>query len=378
MQEIQEAIKKIGVGKKGSKSLEKEHIQKIKNFFQKEGPIYHPTIGAFWGALWGKEISPEEKELLPFFFLYNTPSFLKPYIEKAQKKKTFSYQEAYILGKEFLFIPSSSSQDLFFKAFFASYLRVRYESTEEYLALLTSLKEEASLPIEILPKGIFLVEPTDGVIRSYLITPLIAKYFKERFGIPITTLSYQQNPGPKEGITLYELYKRDGISSFFDKVFFPDIYHPIFLEWVKIRRAILKRPFFSTLDRILNPYGASYILYSVAHSPYIKKIAEVLKKQNQIQAYVGFRGYEGSLLLSCNHPTSFLIGYKQKEGYKEEEIEVSPPKESRDFRIEEPSIEKNQEILFSPSREWEKRISYTQETLGNIFQYLQGKIQGNI
>ncbi len=378
MKEVKEAIKKIGVGKKGSKALEKEHIQVLKNFFQKEEGVYHPTIGAFWGALWGKEISQEEKELLPFFSSYHVPSFLKPYIEKIKEKKTFSYQEAYTLGKEFLFIPSSSSQDLFFKALFASHLRVRYESTEEYLALLTSLKESTSLPIKRLSKGIFFTEPADGVVRSYLITPLITKHLKEHFSIPITTLSYKENPGPKDGVRLYHLYERNGISSIFDEIFFPDLYHPVFLEWVKIRQAILKRPFFSTLDRILNPYGASYIFYSVAHSPYIRKIADVLKKQNEVQGYIGFRGYEGSLLLSCNHPTSFLIGYKKKDTYKEEEIEVFPPKEAKDFRIEEATSEKNQEILFSPSKEWKIRIKYTQETFRKIFQILQEKVQGNI
>jgi len=205
---ITRGIKAVGIGKRGSKSLEPELIAEIISEM-KSGSVPAIAKGAFFGALKIKGITEDELKFEEIFspgafsdtallaenLVGEAPDFIKSFCARLLQGETLDRKEAEQLG-DFLFSnqPGEGARGLV-----ASILRVRYETPEEYEGLLISLQKTFEEPFQgPIPKGapiIQMAEPFDGVDHSNMITPLIARFCQ--------TLNYRavslvgRNGGPK-------------------------------------------------------------------------------------------------------------------------------------------------------------------------------------
>jgi len=275
--------------------------------------------------------------------------------------KTLSRETAYRLGK-FLFSddPGDSA-----RALIASYLRVRYETTDEYDGLLSAMQETLEKPFcEKVPDGepvIQLAEPFDGVVHSYLLTPLLADYI-QNLGFRVVTM-VGRSSGPKMGNTVLDLIKTMGIKPIAShrdlEQSKPDFGWYISQEdlssavdrWVEIRRQTVKRPFLSTLEKFLNPIKAQIVITSAFHPPYTEKMIAVAERAGFPAALVMRNGQEGSLAFPLNRSIKILCSAQQCEGeYLRQEFEISPSEilgfEIKvDEKLSQPSLGENARLI---------------------------------
>ena len=93
---------------------------------------------------------------------------------------------------------------------YRQYLRVRYETEEEYRGFLDSLQDRFNSSIcfngvDKVKKSfpiIHIAEPFDGHVRCYNITPIIAKYLSARACVVLTGGPCS---GPKYGLNIHDI-----------------------------------------------------------------------------------------------------------------------------------------------------------------------------
>ncbi len=371
---ISRGIKTVGIGKKGSKALAPELISAILRDL-KEGKVSRLAQGAFFAGLVLKGISEEEMVLDQAFsagtlqypkrlveaIAFDAPEFVRWICVKLLQGNTLDKATAYQLGK---FLLSQEPGDGG-RGIAASALRVRYETADEYEGLLLSLQESVAEPFRgAVPMGepiIQLAEPFDGVDHSYLITPLVAKYFQDQ-GYRVMQL-VGRNSGPKFGNNLLDLaktlkvqflktntdlkYPKPNFGWFLNQ---EDLSNPLD-RWVDLRREIIKRPFFSTLEKFLNPLKAQIIITSAFHPPYTEKMITVAERAGFPSAIVIRNGVEGTLAFALKRPVKIMCSARQKDGsYLRHEFEIDPeqflgktiPLEEK---LEMPSLKENVRLI---------------------------------
>ncbi len=332
---LQQGVKLIGIGKHGSKKLPDQLIVEINNEL-KQGKSQPILIGAFVGALMMKEIEPSYLLLEEYFgkggltnasILWNNlcadaPTNLKNIGVKLINKQTLTLEESSELGN-FLFsdLPGES-----FRGMAVSILRIRYESDEEYKGLYNAIENSAIHTLNRFKNKtvIQLAEPFDGVEHSYLITPLIANALQNQNYEVMATCG--NNSGPKTTLNTWDLYKGLNVpfikgDSDLGNSFHPfgygldqQTFYPQLDKWVSKRRIIMKRPFLSTLEKVLNPIKANILITSVFHIPYLEKMVELGIMAGFDAVIVLKRGLEGSLAPSLTKATGILCAVKKANG----------------------------------------------------------------
>ena len=371
---IRRGIKTVGIGKKGSKPLDPELIAEILRDLQ-EGNVSLLAQGAFFAALVLKGITKEEMELekaltpgtlkdpkrLVEIFAFDVPEFVKNICVEFLQGKTIDRETAYRLGK---FLLSTEPGDGA-RGIAASALRVRYETPHEYEGLLLSLQESIEEPFkETVPPGepiIQLAEPFDGVDHSYMITPLVANYFQSR-GYRMVQL-IGRNSGPKFGNNLLDLGKalnadflkansnlKETKPTFGWFINQEDLSRPLD-RWVELRREIIKRPFFSTLEKFLNPVNADILITSAFHPPYTEKMITVAERAGFPGAIVIRNGLEGTLAFALKRPVKIMCSARQKDGsYQRHEFEFDAEQFLKKIipveeKLEAPALEENVRLI---------------------------------
>ncbi len=215
---ISRGIKSVGIGKRGSKSLDPQLIEDILIDI-KSGNVPAIVQGVFFGALFLKGITEEERQIEDAFapgilndpqqltetLTGESPDFVKTICARLFKGETLAKEEAERLG-DFLFSdqPGDGARGII-----ASILRVRYETPAEYEGLLTSMQKTIEDPFRApVPNGLPIIqmaEPFDGVDHSNLITPLTAQFI-QRLNFRVVSL-VGRNSGPKFGNNLLDLAK---------------------------------------------------------------------------------------------------------------------------------------------------------------------------
>lgn len=395
---IRRGIKTVGIGKKGSKPLDLGLISEILQDLQ-EGNVSPLAQGAFFAALVLKGITEEERKLEQAFtpgtlqdkkrlveaIAFDAPGFMKNICVKFLEGKTIDRETAYQLGK---FLLSTDPGDGA-RGIAASALRVRYETPEEYEGLLLSLQESIEEPFrEKIPSGdpiIQLAEPFDGVDHSYLITPLLANHFQTEGHRVIQLVG--RNSGPKFGNNLLDLGKAlngnflksnselvslRGVLSNDEAIYSKKIASPKkqarndttfgwFINqedlstplnrWVELRREIIKRPFFSTLEKFLNPLNADILVTSAFHPPYTEKMITVAERAGFPGAIVIRNGLEGTLAFALKRPVKMMCSARQKDGsYQRHEFEFDAEQFLEktipvEEKLEAPSLEENARLI---------------------------------
>jgi anthranilate phosphoribosyltransferase len=344
---LAEGIQMVGVGKQGSKNCSHEQIQKIIKDAQSD-QVSSAQLGAFFGALWMKGVTEEEESLNVLFpencvdkpergihfVLKLTPEYIKELLVKIIKGKILNYSEASTIA-EYLF--KNENQDEAGMAFIASALRVRYTEPIEYAAIFAQIQKTIRSqykPIHIHKTILQIAEPFDGVERSHLLTPILARHFANKgFQVVVQT---GRSAGPKFGLNLKGIIEQLQISplknsgdleampaqeSYVDQM-------DLSLEldrWVELRKKILKRPFLATLEKYVNPFGLNIFMASAFHHTFTDKMVEIAEEIGFPAIIISFKGIEGSLGLSLGRTAQVICSVRQSNGkYIRETIEANP------------------------------------------------------
>lgn len=369
---LQRGVKLIGIGKHGSKKLPEELIIEI-NEELGEGKASPILIGAFFGALMMKEIAPaylllekylEKGSLSDASTMWNklcfdAPARMKSIGVKLIQKQTLTLEEATALGS-FLFSEEPGES---FRGMAVSILRIRYESDEEYEGLYNAIQNSVINNTIVFTEApiIQLAEPFDGVEHSYMITPIIAHELqKQDYNVVVIC---GRTSGPKITLNTWDLYRGLNAEFLNTQMHVPElkhpfgwgldqkIFYPILDKWVERRKIIMKRPFLSTLEKVLNPVKANILITSVFHIPYLEKMAELGNMTGFDGVIVLKRGLEGTLAPSLAKATGVFCAAKMQDGtFTTKTIEVNNNdftqyRSDADAIIENLSIEQNIEYI---------------------------------
>lgn len=369
---LQRGVKLIGIGKHGSKKLPDELIIEI-NEELGEGKASPILIGTFFGALMMKEIVPayllfeeylEKGSLSDASTMWNklcfdAPARMKSIGVKLIQKQTLTLEDATALGS-FLFSDEPGES---FRGMAVSILRIRYESDEEYEGLYNAIQNSVVNNTIAFKKApiIQLSEPFDGVEHSYMITPIIAHELqKQDYNVVVVC---GRTSGPKITLNTWDLYR--GLNAEFLNIQMrvteskhpfgwgldQKIFYPILDKWVERRKIIMKRPFLSTLEKVLNPVKANILITSVFHIPYLEKMVELGNMTGFDGVIVLKRGLEGTLAPSLAKATGIFCAAKMQDGtFTTKTIEVNNNdftqyRSDIDAIIENLSIEQNIEYI---------------------------------
>lgn len=336
---LEKGIEIIGVGKIGSKNCSAELVDQLVMELKKpEVDQYH--VAAFLGALWMKGLSKEEEKLRvfnPCDFFQNFPKQLKELFLIITQNENLSDQQAQILAEFLMSIQDQSLDPI--RLLLTAALRIRHAQTNEYVAIYQELKK--SFPhwchrvFETSHRQLIQISnPTDGFDRSMPILPLlteIALRYDMNCVIPVAPSS-----GPKFGYNDFHLAEQLQLpfienQQVIDHLKQPQAYYyhlhqlsSVMDHWHFLRQKMKKRPFMATLEKLVNPFCADYLITSVFHGGFNEKMLEVAQKIGYKKIIIIFRGVEGSLCLSIARSTKVLYSYQTDQGYETKEINFNP------------------------------------------------------
>ncbi len=354
---INRGIKTVGIGKKGSKPLTPELALEIMDDL-KSGKVSAAAKGAFFAGLCVKGIEPHEKILEQAFspdtIASDAPEFIQWVCRQLSAGHTLDKQTAYDLGK-FLFSDDPGDAA---RGWVAGFLRVRYETDEEYEGLLQAMDDTLGTPFKIpAPQGapiIQIAEPFDGVDHSYMITPLIGQALqKEGYRV---VHQVGRSSGPKVDMNLWDIAQALGIKPALsnadlamEKPDFGWFFHQSLMSraldrWVDLRRQIIKRPFLATLERFVNPLKAGVLIASAFHPPYGEKMMTIAEHAGFKGIIIVRNGIEGTIAFPLLRDVKLLLSARQKDSsFKRHEIFVTPKLSEKN----EDSLPAQKQINFS-------------------------------
>ena len=391
---VEEGIKLIGIGKHGSKHLPAVLVQEILVDLN-EGVVGAVQKGVLFGALMTKGVERDEKLLEDFIqedvfaspeqlwnhLCWDVPLEYKPVGIKLIRGEELSYPESKTLGG-FLF---SDVTGEVFRGMAASILRIRYETNDEFKGLIEAVKDQYADGFkDTTPPNaniIQLAEPFDGVEHSYMITPILAHYF-QNMGYKILSM-VSSSPGPKFTLTAKDLFLNldcrflksgmdlDNSSGQFGYVIDQKDLSPSLERWRLRRLEMVKRPFLSTIEKVLNPLKAGILITSVFHITYMEKMIELAKMEGFAGVIVLKRGLEGSLAPYLSRASGILCVVRTKSGdyltreFNISDAEFSKFKSEADETVMELTLEKNLDLINRYSKEktsgndeYDKRIFF--------------------
>ncbi|MCA9402135.1 MAG: anthranilate phosphoribosyltransferase [Candidatus Omnitrophica bacterium] len=356
----QEGIKHVGVGRKGSRPLSADLVDRI-GAEVRAGRVPGAVLGAFLAGLVMKGPDTNERRLNAFFgkpvlddpvtladlLAGSAPELIHAMCARLLAGEELNVDEARNLGR-YLFAADAADTVC---GMAASVLRVRYETPDEYEGLLSSISDTFEPAFQTpVPSGrpvMNLAEPFDGVRRSYMITPLVMRDLKQR-GFRVVGMCGRSS-GPKYGNNLKSV--ADALEARFlsGNQELIDADHPFgwFLDqadlspaldrWVEIRREIIKRPFLATLERFVDPCRAQLMVASAFHPPYGEKMLTICERAGYPASIVVRNGMEGTIAFPLIRSARILCSVRLSSGeYRRHEIIFDPAKVlSRPYTKEE-------------------------------------------
>ncbi len=391
---INRGIKTVGIGKKGSKSLSPGLVSEILQDI-KAGKVAEAAKGAFVAGLCAKGIEPQEavlEQVLGPHLFKQVPEFVQWVCRQLQEGHTLDKQTAYDLGK-FLFSDQPGDTA---RGWVASFLRVRYETDDEYEGLWQAMEETLESRFKApVPEGepiIQMAEPFDGVDHSYMITPLVARALQAQ-GYRVAH-QVGDNSGPKLEMNLWDIAQALGqkpasgnadlssIKPDFGWFFHQSLMSPALKHWVGLRHQIIKRPFLATLERFINPLQSDILIASAFHPPYGEKMLTIAERAGFKKTIIVRNGMEGSIAFPLLRPVKLLLSARQKDGhFQRHEINFEyPPVVALEEMVEKPKAIDNARLIEnyvkagnSPHQHFDLRVKMTCEGLGQALQWLGGR-----
>lgn len=394
---INRGIKTVGIGKKGSKPLTPELVLEIMEDL-KSGKISEAAKGAFFAGLYAKGIEPQEEILKQAFvpIASDAPEFIQWVCAQLLQGHTLDRQTAYDLGK-FLFSDEPGDAA---RGWVASFLRVRYETDDEYEGLLQAMDDTLGTPFKIpTPKGgtiIQIAEPFDGVDHSYMITPLIGQKLQLQGYRVVHQVG--RNSGPKLDMNLWDIAQALGMKAALsnldltmEKPNFGWFFHQSLMSraldrWVDLRRQIIKRPFLATIERFINPLKADILIASAFHPPYGEKMMTIAERAGFKCIIIVRNGIEGTTAFPLLRDVKLLLSAKQKDGsfQRHEMIIENPSLVDTEEMIEKPKAVDNASLIethlktgASGNKHFDLRVKSTSEGLNQALEWFK-KERSNI
>ena len=352
MQAIEEGIKNIAIGKKGNRHLTQEQIKNI--IEQKKTsipPIDKIQETVFLTSLFYKGFTEDEKQIQDLYpkSIFNTPEIFIQYLfkdilsksnieptflEKIQKLtlKLFyndflTQQEAFELGSFYFNIKQFGNEEFHCLRVISIFiLRIRHTSTDEYRGLyeafMGTICSNFRLNKTLSKKVIHIAEPFDGNEKSFLLTPIIANFLQQK-GF-VTLCLGGESSGPKYGVNIFNLATKlnkkfiTNVNEVDSKnndlyVNIKDI-SPVIVDWIALRKKMIKRPFMATLEKFPNILNANISITSAFHKEFSDKMISLGKIANFDGNIVIRKGREGSLAFSLSKPVEIHCSAKKKNG----------------------------------------------------------------
>jgi anthranilate phosphoribosyltransferase len=369
---ISRGIRTVGIGKKGSQNLTPELAREIVDELR-SGSASDAAKGAFFAGLCAKGIDPAE-EILDLAFVPGTlkessklleaitagsPDYVKDICGQLLAGQTLDKDTAYKLG-QFLFSGDLSDGA---RGWVASFLRVRYESDDEYAGLLQAMHDTLAPAFKILtPPGepvVQIAEPFDGVDHSYMITPLLGRALQGKGYRVVHQVG--RNSGPKLEMNLQDLALALGETAALSnadlalqKPQFGFFFHQSLMSramdrWIGLRRQIIKRPFLATLERFINPLKAEILIVSAFHAPYGEKMLAIAGHAGFTKIIIVRNGIEGTIGFPLLRDVKLLLAARQEDGTflrKELVIENHPVVDTEEM-IAKPKVSANAGLIQS-------------------------------
>ncbi|MDE1920283.1 MAG: anthranilate phosphoribosyltransferase [Candidatus Omnitrophica bacterium] len=367
---INRGIKTVGIGKKGSKSLTFQLALEIAEDL-KSGKVSEAAKGAFFAGLCAKGIGPDEEVLGRAFppgvlddpaellktIAADAPEFVLWICRQLSEGHTLDKQTAYDLGK-FLFSEGPGDAA---RGWVASFLRVRYETDDEYEGLLQAMEDTLGPPFKApAPEGepvIQISEPFDGTDHSYMITPLIGRALQAQAYRVVHQVG--RNSGPKAEMNLWDIARALGtrpaasnadLSSAkpeFGWFFHQSVMSQALDRWVDLRRQIIKRPFLATLERFIDPLKAQILIASAFHPPYGEKMAAAAERAGFKGIIIVRNGIEGTVAFPLLRDVKLLLSARQKDGsFLRHEMTIENPRAVEiEEMVEKPRAADNAKLI---------------------------------
>jgi len=400
---INRGIKTVGIGKKGSKSLTPELALEIVEDL-KSGKVSEAAKGAFFAGLCAKGIEPDEEVLDQAFapgilkdpsqlvnaITADAPEFAQWVCRQLLEGHTLDKHTAYDLGK-FLFSDAPGDAA---RGWVASFLRVRYETPDEYEGLLQAVDDTLGSAFKIpTPVGepiIQFAEPFDGTDHSYMITPLIGRFF-QRDGYRVVH-QVGQNSGPKFEMNLWDIALALGEKAAksnadlslekqaFGWFFHQSVMSPMLERWVRIRHQTIKRPFLATIERFVNPLKSDILIASAFHPPYGEKMMTIAERAGFKGTIIVRNGIEGTIAFPLLRGVKLLLSTRQKDGsFKRHEMSIeNVPLVDLEEMIEKPKAIDNARLIesyvktgASGSKHFDLRVKSTCQGLNEVLKWLK-------
>jgi len=410
---ISRGIKTVGIGKKGSKALSAELALEILEEL-KSGKVPEAAKGAFFAGLCAKGISPDEEILEQAFapgilkephkllkaITADSPEFVQWVCAQLLQGHTLDRQTAHDLGK-FLFSDEPGDAA---RGWVASFLRVRYETDDEYEGLRQAMEETLEPAFKTpTPKGepiIQFSEPFDGVDHSYMITPLIGRAFQKQGYRVVHQVG--RNSGPKLDMNLLDIAQALGAKPALsnsdlasEKPAFGWFFHQSLMSrgldcWVDLRHQTIKRPFLATIERFINPLKADILIASAFHPPFGDKMMAIAESAGFKGIIIVRNGMEGTIAFPLLRSVKLLLSSQQNDGsYKRHELIIeNPPGVDVEEMIEKPGALDNAKLIMAYVQSgasnadqgtgnfkfFDLRVKLTCEGLNKALGWLKGKI----
>ena len=400
---IKRGIKTVGVGKKGSKSLTPELALEILNDL-KAGKVSDAAKGAFFAGLSAKGIEPQEEILQQAFapgilkdpsqllktITSDAPQFIQWLCQQLLAGHTLDKRTAHDLG-EFLFSDERGDSA---RGWVASFLRVRYETDEEYEGLLQAIDDTITTAFKTSPPQgepiIQIAEPFDGVDHSYMISPLVGRNLQAHGYRVVHQVG--RNSGPKFEMNLWDIAQALGVKAalsnedlVLDKPAFGWFFHQALISqaldrWVDLRHQTVKRPFLATIERFVNPLKADILIASAFHPPYGEKMMKLAEHAGFKGIIIVRNGIEGTVAFPLLREVKILLSALQKDGtYKRQEMIIeNKPLVDKEEMIEKPKAMDNARLIesyfktgASASKHFDLRIKATCEGLNQALHWLK-------
>lgn len=353
--QLEEFLKKKGIGPEGSKSLKENELSKINSLLNNNEASLTTKATLLTALLtlaptdaeqqWLNNIAqtPEAylpKDLTPFFNQIEPHPFWK-IIRKLISNTELSVNEAEE-GMQLLF---DTNVPEYLKASFLEGARLKRETFSENSVFFSQLYNRAQRIQTNLPVIIDIADNYDGSNRTRNYSIFVAATLAS-LNIPCLVHGLDK-VAPKEGHTAHQILIAGGKNPYISlqqaeqqlsnkniqwayvdqKVYFPELY-----ALKNMRKEMVKRPFLATFEKLLQPVRAisgNYIVTGFTHPHYRTEVVNQLKAQGFTPKALVLKGMEGSTHLSMTKPTIAVL-------YNGFEI-LDTPVEPKDFAL--PPIE---------------------------------------
>lgn len=350
---IAEGLNRIGVGKRGSKSCPEDLVTALIAEFEQKQPDTL-VFTAFYTSLFIKGIAPQEQELLRYIDAgafdsaaalldVLAPSLsgqIQEYALRVLSGAALSRSEARQLG-EFLFDSTQKSIEADCgRVILAVALRMKHTEPVEYAGLLDAMHAvvagEFQSTLQAAAPIIQFAEPFDGMMRGYIISPVLACVVHSMGFSPVHLSG--ESSGPKYGMTAKELLTALEVPSVqrtdeiahtalppFGCQVEQSVLAPPLHRWVDIRRKIIKRPFLATLEKLLNPWHSRVLVSSAFHLSYAEKMTDTFEHMGWNSMLTFYKTDEGGIGISTERESRCLATKRLSTGrYERRQFSFNP------------------------------------------------------